>query len=248
MLKTRLLLLALALCLFFLPAGAENRYPACQGAVTDLAGVLSPDTAGDAAALSQRLDAAAGGKIYLVTRHFLGGTDAREYAKELFACWELGEMDALLLMVIGEEDYALVLGERAGALLPREMQMTLLSASFRTAFLSRDYDGAAGEMLLALSGQMARAAGEKLDTAGLFGQTALQATPQPAAWKDIWSGMFAQVEEEEETAWAQQQTQEETKINWRTIIIWGLVIYFLFFRKKKRARRFNFGRPPKGRR
>ncbi|MBQ6803319.1 MAG: TPM domain-containing protein [Clostridia bacterium] len=247
MLKTRILLIALACCLFFLPAAAESQYPQAQGAVTDLAGVLGVATADDTALLSQRLKDAVDGEIYVVTRHFLGGAEPLEYGQYLFDAWELGEMDCLLLMVIGEEEYALILGNEAGKRLPLESQMTLLANSFRVEYLNREYDEAVGKFLPALSGQLARAAGEKIDVSGLFGKMTAEITPRPSAWNDLWNGMFAQVEEEEESNWEEEMAQEETKTNWRTVIIWGLVIYFLFIRKKKK-RRYNFGHPPKGRR
>ncbi len=36
--------------------------------------------------------------------------------------------------------------------------------------------------------------------------------------------------------WQNEWRYEETSINWRSVIIWALVIYFLFFRKKRRNR------------
>lgn len=240
------LLLALICCLLFLPlAAAENQAPAPQGAVTDWAGVLSRDTWEDAAALSQRLEKAVGGKIYIVTRHFLGGAEALEYGQYLFDAWELGEMDGLLLMVIGEEKYALVLGNKAQTLLPPESQTALLAHHFRTPFLNRDYDAAVAGLTPALGEHLARAAGKKIDVSGLFGESALAAVPPSSGWSDLWNGMFAQVAEEEESDWAAEEAREETRSNWRTVIIWGLVIYFLFFRKKKR-RRSRAGHASKG--
>ena len=37
----------------------------------------------------------------MLTRHFLGGADAQNYAQKVFEVWNLGSMDALLLLVIG---------------------------------------------------------------------------------------------------------------------------------------------------
>ena len=247
MLKVRLMLIVLVCSLLIFPfASAENQAPALQGAAADWAGVLSSDTIRDIDTLSQRVKNAAGGNIYVVTRHFLGGAETLAYGQYLFDAWELGDMDALLLMVIGEENYALVLGNQAGKLVPAESRNTLLANHFRTPYLARDYDGAVAALLLALSENLSRAAGKTADTAGLFGQMPVQSTPRPAARNDLWNGMFTQAAEEDDTDWIREQAQEEIQSNWRTVVIWGLVIYFLFFRKKKR--RFNFGRPPKGRR
>ena len=247
MLKMRILLIALLCSLLIFPlAMTEDQLPVPQGAAADWAGVLSGDTIADLDILSQRLQSAAGGKIYVVTRHFLGGADTLAYGQYLFDDWALGEMDALLLMVIGEENYTLILGRKAEKLLPQESRNTLLAQHFRSAYLNRDYDGAVAGLLPALSENLSRAAGKTMDTAGLFGRAAQESIPETKTWASLWNGMFAQVEEEEERNWAEEKAQEEMESNWRTVIIWGLVIYFLFFRKKRR--RFNFGRPPKGRR
>lgn len=237
MAKMRKLLILLICGLLIFPcASAEIQAPAHQGAATDWAGVLGHDTMADTESLSQRLESALGGKIYVVTRHFLGGAQALEYGQYLFDAWELGEMDALLLMVIGEENYALILGNRAGKMIPAESQNTLLANHFRAPYLDRDYDGAVSALLPAYAENLSRAAGKTVDTAGLFGRAEQKHVSAEKAWNDLWSGMFAQVEEQEEPDWAMRQAQEETETNWRTVIIWGLVIYFLFFRKKKRRR------------
>ena len=91
---------------------------------------------------------------------------------------------------------------------------------------------------------MAKAKNQTLDAAGLFGQSAIQSTPQPQTTDDWWYGMFAKDDynARENDAdkywenWRNQWNHEETSINWRSIIIWALVIYFLFFRKKRRRR------------
>lgn len=242
--------LSLLLCLSLLPAAqGESQLPTCQGAVTDLAGVLSDETARDVAVLSERLDDDAWGEMYVVTRHFLGGADARAYGKALFEDWNLGEWDALLLLVIGEESYALILGEEAESALPADAQTSLLATRFRGAYLNREYDAAVAGLLVPLAESIAKAQGESLKTAGLFGQAEIQATPAPQDWtsfrqdmNSMWQDMFGEdfYEEPEHV-----ESSKDSGIGWRTILIWGLVIYFLFFRKK---RKYNFGHGPKRKR
>lgn len=247
---TGIFLFALLLCAaLFSVALGETAYPASQGTATDLAGVLGEATIADLSALSQRLEAATKGKCYVITRHFLGGADARAYARGLFNAWGLGEEDGLLLLVIGEEGYALALGSRAEKALPADAQTALLATHFRSAYLKREYDAAVADFSAALSQALAKAEGKSVKTAGLFGQADIQATPAPQAWDSfradmstLWQDMFG--EEEAATARA-EEAREERKTNWKTILIWGLVIYFLFFRKK---RRYNFGHGPKGKR
>ena len=240
--------LCLLLCLALLPsARGESQLPAPQGAVTDLAGVLSDEAAQDISTLSQRLDDAAWGELYVVTRHFLGGADVRAYGQALFQDWDLDEWDALLLLVIGEESYALILGEAAEAALPADAQTSLLATRFRGAYLSREYDAAVAGLLVPLAESLAKAQGESLKTAGLFGQAEIQATPAPQDWNafrqdinSMWQDMFGETFYEE-----QEQAPEDSGVSWRAILIWSLVIYFLFFRKR---RRYNFGHGPKRKR
>lgn len=241
------LLLALSLCAgLWAPAMAETRYPPRpQGTVSDLAGALGESVVSDMETLSSRLSAITGGKIYVLTRHFLGGETASNYVKKVFDVWGLGAADALLLMVIGEETYALALGAEAEKALPNDTQISLLANTFRPAFLARNYDFALSEFSLSLSQTLAKAGSQALDASGLFGQSAIRSTPQPQKESDWWYGMFARDdydarENDDDRYWQNWRNEwnyEESRINWRSVIIWGLVIYFLFFRKKRRRRR-----------
>ena len=245
--KILALAVALALCLGTLSlAQAETEYPPRpQGTVADLAGVLGEKTITDMEALSQRLEDETKGHIYVLTRHFLGGMNVQAYADKVFEVWELTGQDALLLMVIGEESYALSLGGKAKAGMPAESQTSLLATHFRSAFLSRQYDEALSDLAVNLGQAMAKAQGAALNASGLFGQAAIQSTPQPQSVSDYWYGMFARDdydarEDNDEAFWRTWQDEweyEETRINWRSLIIWALVIYFLFFRRKKSRRR-----------
>ena len=92
------LALALMLCLSLTaPAFAETKYPPRpQGTVADLAGVLGEKTIADMETLNTRMNTAAGGSLFVLTRHFLGGVNANTYAKKVFDVWGLGTGDALL--------------------------------------------------------------------------------------------------------------------------------------------------------
>ena len=231
------LLTALVLCLGALPwAQADTEYPPFQGIVADMAGVLGEETAADLKTLSDRLENVTGGQIYVLTRHFLGGANAQEYARKVFEVWGLGDQDALLLMVIGEESYALVTGSLVNTWLSAEKRNSLLADSFREQFLThRDYDRAVADFSVALGQALAKAAGDTLNVSGLFGHETISSTPQPQSWNEIWQGMFAQDDYQEESwSWDSEWESQESRINWRGILIWGLVIYFLFFRRKNR--------------
>ncbi len=233
-------LAVLMLCLALLPQARAEDYPPFQGIAADVAGVLSEETIADLKTLSQRLEEETGGHVYVLTRHFLGGVSAQSYADKVFQVWDLGENDTLLLMVIGEESYALALGGLAKAALPKETRDSLMANHFRSAFQSREYDQAAGGAARALAQALAKAQGDGLNVSGLFGAEEAQqpqATPRPQSWNEMWEGMFAQQDYSEEPwDWDTEWEVEETHVNWRGILIWALVIYFLFFRKKRRRR------------
>ena len=243
------IILAALLCLGCLAsAQAETEYPPRpQGVAADLAAVLGDDVIAGLSELSDRLDNAAGGKIYVLTRHFLGGVEAQRYADKVFEVWSLGENDALLLMVIGEDSYALALGSAAKNALSAETRTALLASCFRAPFLDRRYDAAVSELSQNLAQALAKARNASLDTAGLFGfqeptAEAPQATAKPQSASDFWNSMFARDDYESTesdnkqlwTDWKTKWNREEKSINWRSVIIWALVIYFLFFRKKRR--------------
>jgi len=246
--KFAALLLAILLCLSLaVPALAATEYPPRpSGTVADLAGVLGDQAIKDLETLSERMEAASGGQLFVLTRHFLGGADAQQYADKVFEVWDLNVQDALLLMVIGEESFALSLGQSARTALPKETQTSLLGA-FRTAYLNRNYDQALADLALSLGQAMAKSSGTTLDASGLFGVAAIQSTPQPQTASDWWYGMFAQDDydarwDHDETYWNDWQDEwryEETSINWRSVIIWALVIYFLFFRRKRKNKRWR---------
>ncbi len=236
-----------------LPAQAESAYPLSQGIATDLADVLSESTVRDLKTLSERMNNAGLGKIYVVTRHFLGGTDAADYAQALFSAWKLEDKDVLLLLVIGEEAYALQAGAQAQTALSRDTQTSLLATHFRAAFLDRKYDEATADAVTQLSAVLAKTQGTTVSTAGLFGVSA-SSQQQPAAkpqlssdasLSSVWESMFSTDDYAQEDQWPlDDRYSSRSSFNWRGWLIWGLVIYFLFFRKK---RKYNFGHGPKRR-
>ena len=179
---------ALLFCLFTAQA---DTYPIRRGAVNDDAAVLSDSTSKDIETLNERSDA----QFTVITRHFLGGADAQEYCDALFQAWNLSSNDLLLLLVIGEERYAVSMGDvlQLSALSPEQLN-SLLSAKIRQPFIQeRDYDGAVGGFLLAAATQIARAYGDTLNTSGLFGtthqeqQNASGASAQSGSWFSSWN-------------------------------------------------------------
>lgn len=198
---------ALLLCFLVLTTGAapangdvfttESSMVYMYNDVVDDAGVLSEQTIADVSTLNERADI----RFTVATRHFLGGREAQSYCDELFNAWNLGSYDVLLLLVIGEERYAVTLGsDVTGYYLSSEQVNSLLSSKLRQPFLQdRDYDGAVGSFLLAAASQVARANGSTLYTGGLFGtasgsgsNTAVVQQDDFSNWRgNWWDGFFA---------------------------------------------------------
>ena len=110
---------------FSLTAAQAQTYPDRRGAVNDDAAVLSDSTAQDVDTLNSR----GAGAYTVVTRHFLGGADAQAYCDGLFEAWGLGEDDVLLLLVIGEERYAVAMGSTAAKYISTEQLNSIFSAN-----------------------------------------------------------------------------------------------------------------------
>ena len=203
--QKRFAALIIALLLVFCLISAQAvTYPEKRGAVNDDAAVLTDSIADDVDSLNSRSDV----HFTVVTRHFLGGTDAQEYSDGLFSAWNLGKDDFLLLLVIGEERYACSLGENvSGKYISSEQLNSLLSSNLRQYFIQdRNYDGAVGHFLIAVASQAARTAGKTLNTSGLFGTGQGQVSAAQngsgvssgngwtnfASWTgDLWSSFFS---------------------------------------------------------
>lgn len=227
------------LCLLFstIPACALESAPECMGTVTDLALVIGDAAQKDLDTLRRRYQDATGGKLYLVTRHFIGGRDVQEYADTLFDLWSLEENDVLLLMVIGEESYGMSLGKKAAAALPGEARATLFAAHFHDAFMRREYDKAAGDMCMAALSRIASHQDEKLNTSGLFG-SAVSQSPLHVYEQEL-TGLFSSFFEEEEPEREQPSVLREDKST--GISIWKILLIFFILRavlrKRKRKKR-----------
>lgn len=243
----KLAIIALCAWLALLPLAAlgEITYPASQGSVTDLANVLSENTVEDIDELSARYESAVDGKLYVVTRHFLGGKDIKNYAQSLFDAWELQENDMLFLLVIGEESYALQLGETAQKALPNEMAATYLSTYFHADYMARRYDAAVAVLLPQAAKRVASAEGETLSDAGLFG--AAEESKTPASFIQDLDGMFSTllIGSGDNAAPEERNILQEDKSS--GISIWKIILVIIILRtifKRKKRKRYNFGHHP----
>jgi len=240
--KRFLCLLVMIVCLCAFPALARVTYPEKRGYVNDDAAVLSMQTAKDIDLLNDRMN---GAEFTVVTRHFLGGADAQEYCKGLFDYWWLDEDDVLLLLVIGEERYAVVMGDAVKSCMSEEQLSSLLSSQLRAPFINeRDYDGAIGSFLLSVSAQIARGMGENLNTGGLFGTEETVKSEVFDNWSgNWWEGFFADVVGDDEWDGAPEYAgdtyyyeayEDDTDISRLAII--AIVLVFIVSRRRKKGK------------
>lgn len=240
--------------LLFTTASAVS-YPEKTRYALDSAGVLSEATISDINLLNERLDDEANANIYVVTRHFLGGKDASQYADELFSAWNLGRSDALVLMVIGEDSYAISFGDTVRKALQGEAEAMLMGTYFRSPYLSRSYDGAVASLLPELAKKMAEAKGEKISLTGLFGKTEEQTSTNKGVfdWSDfITSGNVdwtdysntADVTTKTTNATKVEKVEKETGFSIGKLALILLIFYFLFGRKGAKNK-YNFRHPPR---
>ena len=250
------LCLFLAVMLFgslLFPSALAVNYPEKSGYAFDSAGVLSESTVKDIMTLNERLDDAANANIYVVTRHFLGGEDVSKYADALFEQWNLGSSDALLMLVIGEESYALSCGSKVRKAIQGETEAVLMGTYFRAPYQARAYDGAVGALLPELARKIAAAKDETVSLAGLFGQTEQKQTASDGVfnwsdfitsgnvdWKDYSDADTTQTAAQSKT----EKVEKETGFSIGKLVLILAIFYFLFGRKGSKNK-YNFRHPPK---
>lgn len=243
------LLLALLLLCCLASAQAVT-YPEMRGVVNDDAAVLSDATAQDIESLNGRSDL----RFTVVTRHFLGGMDPQEYCDGLFKAWNLGSDNALLLLVIGEERYAVTLGASAAKYVSTEQLNSIFSAKLRQPFIQeRDYDGAVGAFLLAVASQAARSAGKNFDASGLFGTA--QSAPSysgssSSGWTsfsnwtgDLWNSFFSDDELNDLSGQNYSQDYEYDNGSGFSVsrLILILAVLFIIMRSRRRQGKNGLG-------
>lgn len=240
------LIVCLALCLGALPAQASE-----TAFIRDGAAVLAPETQSDARKLSGLVADEIGIRIAVDIRHFLGGAEAQAYAKRLLDELPEPESSLLLLVVVGEESYALAAGQRAAALLGKETRDTLLSKAFRGAYLERQYDRAVGDFLLSLAKELGKARGSSLDLTGLFGYVPASsaATAQQTGGIDLLDVLLGEpvTQNGAEAAARREKAERQDKgLGLGSIILIGLVLSSVFGGKKRREGRGGCGCGPLG--
>lgn len=253
------LLLSLLLVLFA-PVSLAARVPepdvySPRTAVSDEAVVLSSDTVNDVLTLNGRTNVS----FYVTTKHFLGGAQAQAYCDRLFEEYVLGIDDVLLLLVIGEERYAVTMGDNVKRAISNEQMNNLLSSKLRQPFIEeRDYDAAVGDFLLAAAAQVAKAQGTSLSVAGLFGNAGSIETARAQEQYDFdywagnwWNGFFGNGAEKVDEYFEDEYYDDgyyyddyeyeyeytDSGFSFGKLIILGIVLLFIISNRRKQGKK-----------
>ena len=238
----------LLLCLM-IPAAAfaAARMPEMRGSITDSADVLSAQTLADLSSFSKQVSQKADIDLHVAIVHFLDGMEPQAYAEQLFAKWDLGGNDVLLVAAAGEDTFASVMGVTAEAALDRANADNLLytSSDFGTLFRSQQYDAAFASYCTAFNALLEKQTGSSVRMNGLFGQTEDR---QPAAQitSELWNEVMEAITDSSERYQVRHEEldREENGITaggWMVLII----LFVILFRQNKRNR-FSRRRERKG--
>ena len=234
------------LCALMLSLLLFSQASAQTAVVNDAAAVLNTGLTEDISELASLLKEELGVALRVETRHFLGGKGVQAYTDQLLAGMPEPEKVILMVMVIGEEKYAIALGEEAKKLIGEEQAENLLLTWFRAPFVEdRAYDRALSAFLLALSDRLQAEAGVRLPPNALLRGYTGQGTPAPAktvsppgptSWLD---GIFPDIGSSIKNADRYQKDAENALDEDRNgglsliqIAIIGFVLYKIFGNKR----------------
>ncbi|NLE20206.1 MAG: TPM domain-containing protein [Clostridiales bacterium] len=194
--------LALILLLPFLALSQTAAAP--SPAVSDQAAVLDTGLAGEINRVSDQAFKDVGVRYRLVTKHFLGGAGIQAVADQALAASGQPEDTILLLVAVGEENYAVSIGGRATAVLGQEQAESLLSSRFKGLFDRREYDRSAAAAVLAFNDSLYTAKGLPVPAGGglrsYAGQAAAPSTPAPEATQRPGTSWLDSILPDEETS------------------------------------------------
>ena len=192
------LLVAMLVLCACLPACAAPRYPERQGGTTDAAAVLSQSTLRDLATYAQRLKDETDIDLFVVTVDFLDGETLSSYGEGLLAQWKLDDDSLLLLLAVGEDQFATFSGKDVTRRLSRQVQDKLLSTSLEGPFLRQAYDEAIASFIPALTQEINKAFDADVSVGGLFGQAGSESL-SVEEWADEWARRWNAAHDEEPT-------------------------------------------------
>lgn len=210
--------------------------------VNDAASVLDTTTIQDIQQLNQQMEKALDVSLRVETKDFLGGEQPAQYARALREGSDKADKTILLVMVIGEERYAVSIGSAAQAMLRQDAAENQLASSFRQAFLNREYSGAVNSVLTQWAAHMQKSSGNSFD-AGRYETPVVKPTSRITNPLD---SFFREWDKSEQSARQYQEEAHDAKEYkggpsfWQIVII-GFVLYKIFGRNKYTDKRRGCG-------
>ena len=244
-------MLCLLLCVMLIPAAAfaAVRMPACRGAVTDEANVLSAQTAADLTKYAERLEDETGIALHVALVHFLDGAEVLSYAQTLFDLWELSGDHLLIVGAAGEDRFAAVAGNQAAEQLGAGNVENLLytSSDFAGLFQTQQYDAAFAAYANALSQLVEKQTGESIRMSGLFGTVAAQEKQSiEFATSELWSEVMEAITDSS-SDYQVRHVEMEREENGVTAGGWVvLMILFVILLRQNKRKRSYYKRERKG--
>ncbi len=223
-------------------AGAVAALAEDQLVVHDTAGVLDSAITQRVIELNEETKSSLGIQLRVITKHFLGGSQAAAYANEARMAYEDADDIILLVMVIGEERYAISIGPEAALLISQESASNILASAFRQPFLNRDYQGALDAFLSQLAGQMQISSGKAFDRV----DPASSVIKLPTITKDPLDGFFRERELDIDKARRYEEDIRDAKDGrnrlsmWQIILI-GFILYKIFGRNRHTGKKRGCG-------
>lgn len=241
--KLASLLLALALLCAMLPcstalAAIRPAIPAPEGPVVDAASVLTAATVNDLRQLCQTIANKTGVNLQVVSVDFTDGLRPGDYADQLYQQWHLGTRDLLLLMIVGQDQCALLTGNDVK--LSHSACDKLSEIAFKVDDQSHDYNQAMARFAPALADELSKTYNTTISTAGLFGTPA--AAEQPAEnWKEQLNKLLNSTanntpRHEDRSSKAADNDDDDGIFGW---IVLAIILLLIFGNGKKRRRSYD---------
>lgn len=215
--------------------------------VDDLAGVFSTEFVSDLSRYAQLMREKLGIPFSVVTRHFLGGKNIQTYANQTLESLPDSDKAILLVLVIGEESYAIAIGDESHQFLSPEKAEALLNDYFRTPYLSdRAYEKAVASFTLQAGNYLEGRLGIRMNAASSLSpytksvaDELVLPTIQPHNSENIFGSIFENASKSREDAKRYDEDaryaeeDDEKGLSLFQIALIGFVLYKIFGRGKK---------------
>lgn len=210
--------------------------------VNDSAGILDGTSVERVASLDRQLQEALDVRLRVITKHFLGGAQAAAYAQEAREGYPEADKLILLAMIVGEERYAVSIGQSAQALISQDTASNILASAFRQPYLNRDYDLALDGFLRQLTSQLENASGKTIGGAAANEDV----IRLPSTTSDPLDGFFRERERAIDNARRYEEESQDAQKGRSGLSLWqialiGFVLYKIFGKNPRSGRKRGCG-------